>query len=139
MNVLSWLAVVAAACIASPCAAAPLEAYGKLPTIEDVAISADGQKLAVLATNGEERRIAIRNLADGSTRLVGVGPIKVRGLYWAGSDHLLIEKSSTANILDLIGHDLLSGAASRRALLSACSDCAGCTHAVQANRAHWRA
>jgi dipeptidyl aminopeptidase/acylaminoacyl peptidase len=103
MNVLRWLAVVAAACIAAPCAAAPLEAYGKLPTIEDVAISADGQKLAVLATNGEERRIAIRNLADGSTRLVGVGPIKARGLYWAGSDHLLIEKSSTANILELIG------------------------------------
>jgi len=103
MRVLTWLAAIAAACIVTPCAAAPLEAYGKLPNIEDVAISADGMKLAVIVTNGDERRIAIRNLADGSTKLLAVGPIKVRDLFWAGPDHLLIEKSSTAVILDVTG------------------------------------
>jgi dipeptidyl aminopeptidase/acylaminoacyl peptidase len=103
MRVLTWLAAVAAAWVVTPCAAAPLEAYGKLPNIEDVAISADGMKLAVVVTNGDERRIAIRDLADGSTKLLGVGPIKVRALFWAGSDHLLIEKSTTTDILDVTG------------------------------------
>ena len=103
MRVLTWLAAVAAACVVTPCAAAPLEAYGKLPNVETVPISGGGQKLAVIVTNGEDRRIAIRNLADGSTRLLAVGPIKVRALYWAGPDHLLIEKSTTADIMDVTG------------------------------------
>ncbi|HEX5378041.1 MAG TPA: S9 family peptidase, partial [Phenylobacterium sp.] len=81
--------------------AAPLEAYGHLPTIEEVSISPDGGKLGAIWTNGDERRVVIRNLADGGTRVLGVGRAKIRSLDWAGPDHLLITASTTATVADV--------------------------------------
>ncbi|MCI3131682.1 alpha/beta hydrolase family protein [Phenylobacterium aquaticum] len=78
--------------------AAPLEAYGKLPDIEDVAISPDGQKLAVIWTASGGRRIIVKSLADGSMFGLDAGPAKVRSLDWAGLDHLLITTSTTSII-----------------------------------------
>jgi len=97
------LAALWAACAAWPCAAAPLEAYGRLPNIEAVAISPDGSALGLIFTNGEDRRIGIKSLAEGKlTHLLNAGQIKVRDLQWAGPDHLLITSSTTANIMDVI-------------------------------------
>lgn len=84
--------------LAATSVAAPLSAYGHLPNIEEVSLSPDGLKMAVILTNGEERRVAIRDLTDGSTKLLGVGSAKVRDVGWAGSNHLLITKTTTAFI-----------------------------------------
>lgn len=78
--------------------AAPLEAYGQLPDIEQVAISPDGARLAVLIGGGEERRILIRELNGGGEKLMSVGDIKIRHLKWAGPDDLLIASSTTARV-----------------------------------------
>ena len=103
MGVRVLLAVAMAVGLAAPCAAAPLEAYGKLPNLEAVAISPDGAKLGFVSTNGEDRRIVIRNLADGSTKVLSAGTVKIRGIQWAGSDHLLIQKTSTYLVQELTG------------------------------------
>ena len=103
MGVRLLLAVAVAFGLAAPCAAAPLEAYGKLPNVEAVAISPDGTRLGFVSTNGEERRIVIRNLVDGTTKVLSAGMVKIRGIQWAGSDHLLIEKTSTYLVQDLTG------------------------------------
>ncbi len=96
------LIALAAACAAFPCAAAPLEVYGKLPNIEAVSISPDGGSLALIFTNGEQRRVGIKSLADGKlTHLLEGGTVKVRDLQWAGDDHLLISTSSTARIMNV--------------------------------------
>ncbi|WP_304218283.1 S9 family peptidase [Phenylobacterium aquaticum] len=93
------LAVLAAALTAAPHAiAAPLEAYGKLPNIEQVAISPDGQKLGVIWSDGVQRRIVVRNMATGKLSQLGAGDVKVRSLDWAGPDHLLITTSTTSYI-----------------------------------------
>ncbi|MEO8113445.1 MAG: S9 family peptidase, partial [Phenylobacterium sp.] len=92
-----------AALSAAPCAAAPLELYGRLPNIEAVAISPDGNKLGVILTDGEQRKILIEDLTDRKRdRLLGVGAAKVRDLDWAGPDHLIITTSRTAIIQDVI-------------------------------------
>ncbi|WP_304188008.1 S9 family peptidase [Phenylobacterium aquaticum] len=93
------LAVLAAALTAAPHAiAAPLEAYGKLPNIEQVAISPDGQKLGVIWSDGVQRRIVVRNMATRKLDQLGAGDVKVRSLDWAGPDHLLITTSTTSYI-----------------------------------------
>jgi dipeptidyl aminopeptidase/acylaminoacyl peptidase len=91
-------AVAAQAFIACGSPAAPLEAYGRLPSIERVSISPDGRKLAVIVTSDEERHIAIRTLADGSTKVLRAGNAKVRDLNWAGPNHLLVTSTATATI-----------------------------------------
>jgi dipeptidyl aminopeptidase/acylaminoacyl peptidase len=79
--------------------AAPLEAYGKLPSIEEMTISPDGTRLASIRTNGEQRTIRIETLADHKVqRLLQVGDAKLRGLEWAGPDHLIILRSSTSQV-----------------------------------------
>lgn len=104
MKVQGLLAAAAAGLCLPACAqAAPLEAYGGLPSIEQAALSPDGQKLAVIWTNGEDRRIAIRDLTDGKTGVIAVGAAKLRSIQWAGSKHLLIGKSNTATIPFVIG------------------------------------
>lgn len=39
--------------------AAPLAAFGRLPTLEDVAISPDGSKIVFVRTNGESRKLLV--------------------------------------------------------------------------------
>lgn len=99
------LGFVAALCLmaATSAAAAPLEAYGRLPSIEDITISPDGTRLALITTNGEDRQIVLQNRADGKLQVLGVGDTKVRDLKWADNDNLLITKSTTTAIAGLMG------------------------------------
>jgi dipeptidyl aminopeptidase/acylaminoacyl peptidase len=89
--------------LASPVLAAPLEAYGKLPSLEIGAVSASGDQVAVVVTNGEERRIVVKDLVHNTTPLLAtVGETKVRDLRWAGDQHLILTTSSTQKPMDLI-------------------------------------
>ena len=109
----SW--ILAAACIAAVSGAArvvsqpvaaptPLEAFGGLPTIEDAEISPDGKRLALIVTNGEQRRVIFEDLATSHVfASVASGDRKLRAIQWAGSDHLLITNSVTETVFALNG------------------------------------
>jgi len=90
-------AVTAALFLLGPSArAAPLEAYGRLPSTEQVAISPNGQLLALVTTDGDKRVIIVQRVADRATvRAFAVGATKVREINWAGPDHLLLTTSAT--------------------------------------------
>jgi dipeptidyl aminopeptidase/acylaminoacyl peptidase len=79
--------------------AAGLEAYGRLPLIEDIALSPDGKSIALIETDGEQRTILIKE-ADTGASLGGLraGNKKVRWLNWAGSDHLIVTTTVTSGI-----------------------------------------
>ncbi|WP_334162027.1 alpha/beta hydrolase family protein [Phenylobacterium sp.] len=87
-----------------PAAAAPLEAYGRLPTIEDVAISPSGHAVALVVTDGEQRIVAVRDATTGEYLMkAGAGPAKVRAIQWAGDRNVLIIVSATAAPAGLLG------------------------------------
>lgn len=84
--------------------AAPLEAYGRLPAIEDAQLSPGGGLVAYILTDGENRSIVIRQVSDG--KVVGglrAGDTKVRGLAWASDDFLLVTQSQLARSLGVTG------------------------------------
>ena len=91
----------ASACLAlwafaRPANSAPLEVYGQLPSLEEVALSPDGTRLAFVHTAKNARTVAMVSLADN--KLLGglnVGEVKLRGIRWADNDNLLIETSTT--------------------------------------------
>jgi dipeptidyl aminopeptidase/acylaminoacyl peptidase len=98
-------AAVTAAVFGASAVAAPLAAYGELPTIEQIAISPDGKLLALDVVKGEDRSIVVQDLTAKKI-LTGIkmGQVKVRGMEWAGDDHLLITTSSYVKaILGVIG------------------------------------
>jgi len=90
---------LALALTAAPAFAAPLEAYGKLPSIEDVAISPDGARLAMIATDGEKRSVAIEDLASHKLEAnLQAGDAKLRAILWVGPNHLAVIRSVTSGI-----------------------------------------
>ena len=90
--------------IAAPVVAAPLAAYGKLPSIESATISPSGHAVAVTITNGEQRTIVVRDLATNTVTLRGlVGTNKVRSVQWAGDKHLVVVASATAKNFNVTG------------------------------------
>ncbi|HWW19225.1 MAG TPA: prolyl oligopeptidase family serine peptidase [Steroidobacteraceae bacterium] len=81
----------------APSRSAPLEAYGRLPKIEDIILSPDGSRIAYVQTLANDHRvIAVRSLAD--QKVVGgldAGNVKLRSLGWADNSHLMVVTSAT--------------------------------------------
>jgi hypothetical protein len=78
-------------------AATPVEVYGRLPSLEDLALSPDGAKLAFVRTNDDSRTLHLVQMADG--RALGgarVGDVKLRDVRWMDNDNLLTELSTTS-------------------------------------------
>ncbi|HEX3699101.1 MAG TPA: S9 family peptidase, partial [Phenylobacterium sp.] len=74
---------------APPALAAPLDAYGKLPSIEGMAISPDGAHLATIVTDGEKRSVQIMTFADRKAIALPAGDAKLRGVMWADPTHVV--------------------------------------------------
>jgi len=95
---------LALGCVAGLAQAAPLETYGRLPNIEEVAVSPSGAYVALVATDGEARSVIVKSTADGKLRALSqAGKVKVRGLTWAGDDHLIVATTSTQLGFELEG------------------------------------
>lgn len=77
-------------------AAPSLDAYGRLPTLESVAISPDGQLLAFMTNAGGKRLIVVQSVADHKVlNAIQAGRDKLRRLDWADNSRLLITVSNT--------------------------------------------
>jgi dipeptidyl aminopeptidase/acylaminoacyl peptidase len=85
-------------------AAPPVDPYGRLPGIEEVAISPDGTKVALIHTTADLRVLAILRLEDGKL-LSGIrlGEAKIREVEWADDEHLMLTTASTGMPMGLIG------------------------------------
>ncbi len=98
-------AVIVAWLSCSAVSAAPLEAYGRLPSIEALQISPDGRRVAFVTPVKDERKLVITGLDDlgKSGRLMGLGNQKLRDVTWVDSDHLIVTISTTTFLADLTG------------------------------------
>jgi dipeptidyl aminopeptidase/acylaminoacyl peptidase len=78
-------------------AAAPLEAYGRLPSMESVSISPDGTMIAFIVTaeTGNDRYIVVQPLGGEPIQTASIGFRKVRDIKWAGNDHVVIITTTT--------------------------------------------
>jgi dipeptidyl aminopeptidase/acylaminoacyl peptidase len=77
--------------------AVPLEVYGRLPHMEEVALSPDGTRLAFVRTEGDTRLVSVVSLARHET-IAGlrIGDDKLRRIAWADDHNLMIVTSATA-------------------------------------------
>lgn len=76
--------------------AAPLAVYGGLPSIEDVALSPDGSRVAYVRTEGDSRIVIVATVADRKMiRWVKVGEEKLRSIKWADDDNVMLATSVT--------------------------------------------
>jgi dienelactone hydrolase len=98
---LAAAAIAGAVIVCSHSAAAgeaiPLEAFGHLPSLEDVVISPDGTKIAFVRTRSDDRNLIVAPLNKpevlGGVR---VGGAKLRRVEWVDDDNILATVSSTS-------------------------------------------
>ena len=104
MKLLGIAALVLATLAGLPSAGAPLEAYGKLPDVEQVAISPDGKMLAEVRTDGERRTLLIQDVGTRRTAIqLNISDKKLRSLQWAGTRHVVVTVSVTGKIAGVSG------------------------------------
>jgi dipeptidyl aminopeptidase/acylaminoacyl peptidase len=97
------LGLVCLACIGlgaqAVAAAPPLEAYGKLPQIEDITLSPSGKRVAFVTVVGEIRKLVISEIEGGKPLVVtALGDSKVRDIIWAGEEHVIMFQSQTQRL-----------------------------------------
>jgi len=90
LRFLGVLILAFAATMSAARAAPPLEAYGRLPAVEQAELSPDGQHYALVARDGVQRRLYVRKIDGTPEYISGLGDIRLRDLTWAGPDHLLV-------------------------------------------------
>lgn len=77
----------------------PLTAYGALPSLEMIALSSSGRRMAFITVVGETRILAVVDLTtNAKLGNVGVGAAKIRDLRWIGEDRVMIVSSSTESL-----------------------------------------
>ena len=106
LRTLAWMTVALWALARPADAATPLEAYGRLPSLEDAALSPDGGSIAFVKTTDNQRVIVIYSLKEhralGGVR---IGDQKLRSLEWADDNQLLLTTSTTGMPWGLGGSD----------------------------------
>jgi len=80
-----------------------LALYGALPKIEEVVISPDGSKLAVVTTDGEQRYLTVRKTEGGGIAGVALKANKLRSVMWAGEEHVVLVVSQASQGMSLAG------------------------------------
>ena len=100
---LTWIWFTSAT---APAAPLPLEVYGRLPSLEDIALSPDGARIAFVRTTQDARTIAVVSLADNKVLgALRVREQKLRRIEWADNNHLMIVTSATALPWGLMGNE----------------------------------
>ncbi len=93
---IAWIAVIAI--LPRAHAAAPVEAYGKLPAIESPRLAPDGSAVALLASVGGRRCLVVHRLdGGGGNRGLCPGNFEVRWFAWKTADRLILEVYSQAH------------------------------------------
>ncbi len=76
----------------------PLEAYGELPGVEQMAMSPSGSRIATLTTIKGKRMLLALDSDMNLLRMYEAGDTKVRDISWVGEDAVLIVVSQTQQL-----------------------------------------
>jgi acetyl esterase/lipase len=102
--IVTALAVLLGALPVAAARATSLEVYGRLPQLEDIALSPDGSKIAFVRTKADSRLVVIASLASGKpVDVLRVGNEKLRSIAWADDENLLLTTSVTTLPWGFIG------------------------------------
>ena len=97
-----WMALVLIAAGAASAqeriAPPPIDAYGALPAIGDVAISPDGLSIAFIRHNGDVSEIVALELGGEVLVSIDTSDRRVRDVTWASNDHVVVASIATEKV-----------------------------------------
>ncbi len=81
----------------------PVEAYGQLPTVKDMALSPDGSAVTYLLNKNGTEAMSVYSFDKGPIAAVGTGGLKARYVHFAGNDHVIIRASENTRVAGFRG------------------------------------
>jgi len=78
-------------------AAPPLEAYGKLPGVEFMALSPRGERIAMVVRHGGTQSLLVATSNAVAETQVSLGSQNLRRVFWAGDDYVVMLGSASIN------------------------------------------
>jgi dienelactone hydrolase len=81
-----------------------VEAYAAPPLVDEIAISPDGKRIAMVSQSGNDKVLIHFNIAENKPQYVGMGPAKIRNLFWGDNDHVIVVDSLTKALPGFLGY-----------------------------------
>ncbi|MDC7677635.1 alpha/beta hydrolase family protein [Asticcacaulis machinosus] len=80
-----------------------MDVYVRSPQIEDVSLSPDGKRIALITQNGKDYVLVTYEIAANKTSHLRLGEAKVRSVFWASNDHVMVSTSATVGLREFTG------------------------------------
>ncbi len=87
----------------APGALPPIETYAATPQVDNIALSPDGKRVAVISQNGDDKILIYFDVAAPSAKSLLLGPAKIRNLFWVDNDHVVLINSQTTSLPQFTG------------------------------------
>jgi dipeptidyl aminopeptidase/acylaminoacyl peptidase len=81
----------------------PIEIYAATPQVDNIALSPDGKRVAVISQRGDDKLLIYFDVADPSAKSLRLGPAKIRNLFWGDNDNVVIIDSQTTSLPQFTG------------------------------------
>jgi len=81
----------------------PIEIYAASPLVDQIALSPDGKRVAIMSQNGDDKLLMWFDIGSDNTKSLRLGPAKIRNLFWADNDHVVIVDSQTTSLPQFTG------------------------------------
>jgi len=81
----------------------PIETYAATPLVDNIALSPDGKRVAVISQSGDDKLLIYFDVADPAPKSLRLGPAKIRNLFWGDNDHVVIVDSQTTSLPQFTG------------------------------------
>jgi dipeptidyl aminopeptidase/acylaminoacyl peptidase len=81
----------------------PLTAFSKLPAIDEVALSPEGNRIALIRNAGGDRFLMDIDLGKNDFKAMRIGNVKVRSLFWGDGARIILISSQAAYLPEFVG------------------------------------
>jgi dipeptidyl aminopeptidase/acylaminoacyl peptidase len=90
----------------APAASGPpaIEIYAGSPLVDHIALSPDGQRIAIVTQKGDEKKLVYYDIANPAPKSIALGPDKVRDLFWGDNEHVILVDSETRALAGFAGY-----------------------------------
>jgi dipeptidyl aminopeptidase/acylaminoacyl peptidase len=81
----------------------PLEIFARTPQVDQIALSPDGKRVALISQKGDDKFLGHFSIADKKGHKVALGAKKIRGLFWADNQRVVLVDSQTTVLPEFAG------------------------------------
>lgn len=81
----------------------PIETFAESPLIDEIALSPDGKRVAMVTQDGDTKLLLAFNVDDMKPKSLRLGPVKVRNLFWGDNEQIVVIDSRTTSLPQFAG------------------------------------